>query len=173
MLSFDEWGVYPDILMAELNQENQVTWTHVENHKLWTQEQVEQAIYKSRQGGTPIELIIVGQAFNYLVEYYWLQQFVSECRIFARMSPLDKSKCVRLHMANHITGFCGDGGNDAGALKASHAGIALSGHGSSVVSHFSSTDVSINSCVELLREARCSLDVSFASYKYYVLMIDY
>jgi hypothetical protein len=33
------------------------------------------------------------------------------------------------------------------------------------VSHFSSNVKSIKACVELLREARCSLDVSFASYK--------
>ncbi len=150
-------------------QENELIWINTETKRQLTQEQVEQAIYRSRQGGNPVELVIVGKAFNYLLEYYWLPQFIGECRIFARMSPLDKAKCVRLHMANHITAMCGDGGNDAGALKAAHAGIALSGNGSSVVSHFSSADVSINSCVELLREARCSLDVSFASYKYFSL----
>jgi cation-transporting ATPase 13A3/4/5 len=164
MLSFDEWGIHPHILMAEL-EDQQLIWQDVGKKEVVSQELVEQLIYRSRQGGTPVELVIVGKAFNYLLEYYWLPQFIGECRIFARMSPLDKAKCVRLHMANHITAMCGDGGNDAGALKASHAGIALSGNGSSVVSHFSSSDISINSCVELLREARCSLDVSFASYK--------
>lgn len=65
--------------------------------------------------------------------------------------------------------MCGDGGNDAGALKASHCGIALSEAESSVVSHFSSSDRSLWSCVHLIREARCSLDVSFASYKYLIM----
>ena len=37
-----------------------------------------------------------------------------------RMSPESKTKCVRLHMKYDITAMCGDGGNDAGALKAAH-----------------------------------------------------
>lgn len=40
---------------------------------------------------------------------------------------------------------------------------------SSVVSHFSSADKSLKCCVRLIREARCSLDVSFSSYKYLIM----
>ena len=49
-----------------------------------------------------------------------------DIRIFARMTPEDKVKCVELHMAKGVTGMCGDGGNDASALKVAHVGFALS-----------------------------------------------
>jgi cation-transporting ATPase 13A2 len=61
------------------------------------------------------------------------------------------------------------GGNDAGALKTAHAGISLSDQESQVVAHFSSSNKSILCCVDLLLEARCSLDTSFAAYKYLLI----
>ncbi|KAJ2995705.1 hypothetical protein HDV02_000543 [Globomyces sp. JEL0801] len=156
------------ILMAEYI-DNEVVWHNVADKSKWTQSNVEKAVYNSRSGGRQVELVIAGQAFKTLMEHCWIPQFLGDIRIFARMSPLDKVHCVRLHMSQHITAMCGDGGNDAGALKAAHAGIALSGSGTSVVSHFSSCNLSINSCVELVREARCSLDVSIASYKVLIM----
>lgn len=65
--------------------------------------------------------------------------------------------------------MCGDGGNDASAMKLAHAGIALSDKDSQVVAHFSSKNRTIMSCVELLKEARCCLDTSFAAYKYLLI----
>ena len=85
------------------------------------------------------------------------------------MKPLDKVHCIKLFMQKGITAMCGDGGNDAGAIKISHAGIALCNSDSSMVGHFSSNKKSITACLELLKESRCSLDVSFASYKYLIM----
>jgi cation-transporting ATPase 13A3/4/5 len=153
------------IIMAEY-QDHLVTWHDAESREQYTQSAVEKMITESKFNSSNIELVVTGDAFNSLLQSYWLAQHYTDVRVFARMKPMDKVKCVRLHMTNYVTAMCGDGGNDAGALKAAHAGIALSGSNSSVVSHFSSTDLSIESCVLLLREARCSLDVSFSSYKY-------
>ena len=159
----------PTIIIAELNNDK-ITWQNITTKEYLKQSQVEKLIYLSREGAQ-VELVIAGKSFNVLMDEYWLPQYLQYVRVFARMKPLDKVRCVRLHMQHHITAMCGDGGNDAGALKAAHAGIALSGSNSSVVSHFSSTNLSIESCVTLLREARCSLDVSFSSYKYSIFYI--
>lgn len=48
-------------------------------------------------------------------------------QVFARMSPDEKHELVeRLQSIDYCCGFCGDGANDCGALKAADVGISLS-----------------------------------------------
>jgi cation-transporting P-type ATPase 13A2 len=48
-------------------------------------------------------------------------------QIFARMSPEQKQLLVeRLQSLGYCVGFCGDGANDCGALKAADVGVSLS-----------------------------------------------
>jgi cation-transporting ATPase 13A3/4/5 len=90
-------------------------------------------------------------------------------RIFARVKPDQKVAVVEMHIAQGlITGMCGDGGNDCGALRAAHSGIALSDAEASVVSPFTSKSKSVASVVDLLCEGRCSLATSFAAYRFYI-----
>lgn len=86
------------------------------------------------------------------------------------MTPAGKIKCVELHMeAGIITGMCGDGGNDCGALRIAHVGVALSDADASVVSPFTSKTKTVRSVVDLCREGRCSLATSFASVKMLIM----
>lgn len=66
----------------------------------------------------------------------------------------------------YISGMCGDGANDCGALKAAHAGISLSEAEASVASPFTSGNPNISCVPTLIREGRCALVTSFGIFKY-------
>ncbi|KAI0223304.1 hypothetical protein L0F63_004993 [Massospora cicadina] len=119
--------------------------------------------------GSDVELAMTGKAFRKLGELDLIRTLLLNTRVFARMLPQDKVDCVELHMERGITAMCGDGGNDCGALRAAHVGIALSEAEASIVSPFSSSFRSVRSCVELIRQGRAALATSFAGYKYLIM----
>ncbi|GMF09720.1 unnamed protein product [Phytophthora lilii] len=122
------------------------------------------------QSGCDIELAVTGAAFNRLKSMGEMNHLLFHVRIFSRMTPDDKVDCVKMHMeAGAVTGMCGDGGNDCGALRIAHAGIALSDADASVVSPFTSKPKTIQSVVDICREGRCSLATSFASVKFLIM----
>jgi len=117
-----------------------------------------------------LELAMTGRAFNRLCASGEMNSLLLRTRIFARMSPDDKVRAVELHLEKGlITGMCGDGGNDCGALRAAHAGVALSEAEASVVSPFTARTKSVWSVVDLLREGRAALVNSFAGYKFLII----
>ncbi|KAI9321607.1 hypothetical protein BX666DRAFT_1903933 [Dichotomocladium elegans] len=115
-----------------------------------------------------VELAVTGRAFEALISQNKMRKYLLLTRVFARMTPTDKVQCVRLHMEKGITAMCGDGGNDCGALRAAHVGLALSEAEASIVSPFSTSNRSITQCVELLRQGRSALATSFANYKFLI-----
>ncbi|OZJ03044.1 hypothetical protein BZG36_03711 [Bifiguratus adelaidae] len=141
-----------------------VTWTNVD-----TGEQVDVAAALKDKKFTPVELAVTGRAFEALVEQGEIRNLLLDTRIFARMTPNDKVKCVQLHMEKSITAMCGDGGNDCGALRAAHVGIALSEAEASIVSPFSTNKRTVMQCVELLKQGRAALATSFAGYQFLIL----
>jgi cation-transporting ATPase 13A3/4/5 len=146
--------------------DDRLEWKELNTNTIWTQSRVEAACHFSQKGGKKVELIITGNAFRALNHTGWVEKYLSYIRIFARMRPLDKVEAVKRYMAENITAMIGDGGNDSGALKTAHVGVSLSSSAeSSVVSHFSYKHTSLVCCVQLLKESRCSLDVSIAAYK--------
>jgi cation-transporting ATPase 13A3/4/5 len=121
------------------------------------------------------ELAVTSSAFNRLRgangESEAIKTLLLNIRIFARMRPDDKVACVQHHVATDdlIVGMCGDGGNDSGALRTAHSGIALSEAEASIVSPFTSKTKSVGSVVDLIREGRAALTNSFAGYKYLII----
>jgi len=91
-------------------------------------------------------------------------------RVYGRCTPNNKADIITAFVGKgHICCMTGDGGNDCGALKTAHVGVALSDAEASTVASFTALDKSITSVVEVLREGRCALASAFASYKYMIM----
>ena len=69
----------------------------------------------------------------------------------------------------YSVGFCGDGANDCGALKAAHVGISLSEAEASVAAPFTARSGNISCVPIIVREGRCALVTSFGVFKYMAL----
>lgn len=98
-----------------------------------------------------------------------LQDVLPQIRVFGRMRPDGKVKVVEeLQEIGRYVGMCGDGGNDCGALRAAHAGLALSSAESSIVAPFASgASKSLFQMVVLLKEGRSCLATSLSFHSYF------
>lgn len=155
----------PMLLGQTHDEKGLVTWTDMS-----TGQPVEdEALVRLKRPAT--EVAMTGAAFRTLLatDPERLRALLFSVRVFGRMTPEDKMACVELFMERAMTAMCGDGGNDCGALRAAHVGIALSEAEASVVSPFSTGRRSIQACVDLIREGRAALATSFASYKYLIM----
>lgn len=73
-------------------------------------------------------------------------------KVFARMSPDEKHELVeKLQSIDYCCGFCGDGANDCGALKAADVGISLSEAEASVAAPFTSRVFDIRCVPQVIR----------------------
>ena len=91
-------------------------------------------------------------------------------RVFGRCTPYDKVSIVQTFVdLGFVTLMCGDGGNDTGALRAAHVGVALSDAEASMVAPFASLDKDIRSVLDVLKEGRCALASALATYKYMIM----
>jgi cation-transporting ATPase 13A3/4/5 len=119
-----------------------------------------------------IELAVTGKVWASLLanDPKNAAELAERIRVYGRCTPFDKVSVVSTFVdLGYITLMCGDGGNDCGALKTAHVGIALSDAEASIVSPFTSLDKSITSVVEVLKEGRCALASALASYKYIII----
>jgi magnesium-transporting ATPase (P-type) len=97
-------------------------------------------------------LALTGEVWEHLLNHdpKAALQYAQRAKVFGRCTPNDKVSIVSTFVEmGDITLMCGDGGNDCGALKAAHVGIALSDSEASVVAPFTSLDKSIKSVTEV------------------------
>ena len=97
----------------------------------------------------------------------YLENVLLKSSIYARMSPDEKHELVeQLQKLDYTVGFCGDGANDCGALKAADVGISLSEAEASVAAPFTSKIFDISCVIDVMKEGRASLVTSFACFQY-------
>jgi Mg2+-importing ATPase len=78
-----------------------------------------------KEVGLPIEHALLGKDVEKLSDAQ-LQEAAEITTIFAKMSPVQKSRVIRaLKSKGHTVGFMGDGINDAAALKDADVGISV------------------------------------------------
>ncbi|KAJ1731619.1 hypothetical protein LPJ72_003847 [Coemansia sp. Benny D160-2] len=158
------------VLLGDIDKKSGVlSWINVDTNETVVPDMQTLLAERGADGFPTTELAVTGAAFRYLDQAGEMAPLLLNTRIFARMQPDDKVRCVKLHMERGITAMCGDGGNDCGALRASHVGLALSDAEASIVSPFASNNRSVMSCVELLLQSRAGLATSFANYRALIL----
>lgn len=113
---------------------------------------------------------VTGDVFRWIIDFASpkvLREMLVIGQVFARMSPDEKHELIeKLQSIDYCAGFCGDGANDCGALKAADVGISLSEAEASVAAPFTSRVFDISCVPEVIREGRAALVTSFSCFKY-------
>lgn len=115
-------------------------------------------------------LAVSGDVFRWVIDFASenvLREMLVCGQVFARMSPDEKHELVeKLQSIDYCVGFCGDGANDCGALKAADVGISLSEAEASVAAPFTSRQFDISCVPQVIKEGRAALVTSFSCFKY-------
>ncbi|OAL50930.1 hypothetical protein IQ07DRAFT_508291 [Pyrenochaeta sp. DS3sAY3a] len=115
-------------------------------------------------------LAVSGDVFRWIIDFASenvLREMLVCGQVFARMSPDEKHELVeKLQSIDYCVGFCGDGANDCGALKAADVGISLSEAEASVAAPFTSRQFDISCVPQVIKEGRAALVTSFSCFKY-------
>ncbi|ORY96317.1 hypothetical protein BCR43DRAFT_491482 [Syncephalastrum racemosum] len=116
---------------------------------------------------------VTGEAFRWIIDFAPVElkhRMLVKGAIYARMSPDEKAELVsELQDIGYCVGFCGDGANDCGALKAGDIGISLSEAEASVAAPFTSNTMDIACVLDVIKEGRAALVTSFSCFKYMAL----
>jgi cation-transporting ATPase 13A2 len=156
---------------------NEIVWKDVESDLRLDRETLKPISEDSR----PYDLAITGAAFQKLYNLYSrpdvlihkeedpnpYHKLLCLCKVYSRMSP-DQKRILseELQKLDYFVGFCGDGANDTGSLKASHIGISLSQAEASIAAPFTSLLPTISCVSTVIKEGRASLLTSFQIFKY-------
>jgi magnesium-transporting ATPase (P-type) len=160
--------ILPDggvVVIGRLNNSGEVIWLDGKGEHLADP-------FEAADERGSVQIAMTGEAWQVLLKLdrEYARRLSGFLHLVARCSPQDKVAVVETFVGlGFTTMMCGDGGNDCGALKAAHIGIALSDSDASLVAPFTSLDKDIESVLTILREGRCALASTTALYKFIVL----
>ncbi|KAL4883116.1 hypothetical protein BJY04DRAFT_185877 [Aspergillus karnatakaensis] len=181
ILSTEEQCFIPRLLQGHPDDpKRSLTWESVENPDLTLNPQtlmptlgaseVDLSIPENAYNAHKYSLAISGDIFRWILDHedeIVVKRMLVRGNVFARMSPDEKHELVeKLQSLDYCCGFCGDGANDCGALKAADVGISLSEAEASVAAPFTSRQFDVSCVPTLIREGRSSLVTSFCCFKY-------
>ncbi|KAI4177795.1 MAG: hypothetical protein LQ343_000259 [Gyalolechia ehrenbergii] len=164
----------PHLIEGDTQDPNaRLTWQSVDNPLLKLDERTLTPLPPLAEGDVSLpydmsnlrnySLAITGDIFRWIINFadeIILQRVLVASQVFARISPDEKHALVeRLQAIGYCCGFCGDGANDCGALKAADVGISLSEAEASVAAPFTSRVFDISCVPEVIR----GLDGAFPS----------
>jgi magnesium-transporting ATPase (P-type) len=153
------------VFIAGTNSKGGLTWSDYDGNP------VEMPLTEGAQP-EPFDLAISGRAWKILCSEHpnvvaSLAPFAS---VFGRLTPQDKVSVIRTYNdLGFVTLMAGDGGNDVGALKTAHVGVAMSDNEASMVAPFTSLDKTITAVVDVVKEGRCALASALATYKFMIM----
>jgi cation-transporting P-type ATPase 13A2 len=154
-----------------MTENSELTWTCVQDQRLNLNphslmpnpipQEVLAEFPPHNQYGVDYSLAVSGDVFRWIVDFApldILERMLIKGQIFARMSPDEKHELVeKLQSLEYCVGFCGDGANDCGALKAADVGVSLSEAEASVAAPFTSRSFEISCVVQLIRYSICPI----------------
>ncbi|KAJ1860752.1 hypothetical protein LPJ73_001246 [Coemansia sp. RSA 2703] len=149
---------------AEMHRQQQqyLTWLHTHTHP--DSELLSSGNYC---------VAVTGEVFRFMMDEaasVTVSRVLMRGAVYARMSPDEKAELVeRLQAIGYCTGFCGDGANDCGALRAADVGLSLSEAEASVAAPLTSRSTDIRCVLQAIREGRAALVTSFSCFKYMAL----
>jgi len=128
------------------------------------------------------ELALNQSSFRWLVkeDAALMAEILPLVKVYGRMKPDDKVNLISLWqnygIDGTVTGMTGDGGNDCGALRTAHAGLALSESEASIVSPFSTSQglhdkgyISLAAVPVLIKEGRACLATNLATFQFFIV----
>ncbi|AMD18547.1 HBL355Cp [Eremothecium sinecaudum] len=150
--------------------ENIVKWQNVDNPSELLDSVT---LVPQDNNASSYSLAMTGDVFRMIFKHEgsvssdYINRILLKCAIYARMAPDEKNELVeQLQALDYQVGFCGDGANDCGALRAADVGISLSEAEASVAAPFTSHVFEISCVLDVIKEGRAALVTSFSCFQY-------